>query len=152
MASCQEYGMQQKSCPWRLSVLLENPGANNRAQVANNRPNLRSSVAGMKPVLLKNHSYFTKKPVDSILDSLGAVLGSPVWNTYYILLLSALYKSSWILALVSKVHWSGLIDEIHKCCLPDMNRMSRLKSIQRILDWYVVGISLLGKNVVELNF
>ena len=77
---------------------------------------------------------------------------SPVWNTCYILLLSALYKSSWILALVSKVHWSGLIDEKHNCCLPDMNRMSRLKRIQSILDWYVVGFSLLGKSIVELKF
>ena len=30
--------------------------------------------------------------------------------------------------------------------------VSQLKRIQSILDWNVVGISLLGKNIVELNF
>ena len=53
--------------------------------MANNRPNLRSSVAGMKPVLLKKHSYFTKKLVASMLYSLGAVLlfGIRIIYCYY---------------------------------------------------------------------
>ena len=43
----------KKAAPPRLSVLVGKWGANNR-------PNLRSFVGRVKPVLLKKHSYFTR--------------------------------------------------------------------------------------------